>query len=197
MHIRLHQWNPPKLFLECCRWKHLLTALSALKPLIFGSESSPLLCCGVKYKKVFLAPIHTRVSIKWRHLPFPLSGYLLSDPLSHCPKSNPNFRDITVEENKIQHEIFRVVSRFPATFYVLSRKIDYLSDSACLSYTACLLIFVTCHLFPWFEWAVYRYLTPCIAGYVPSVWAILCITITHSLTASIRSPLHPPPHIQS
>ena len=33
----------------------------------------------------------------------------------HCPKSNPKFRDITwnVEENEIQHEIFRVLSRFP------------------------------------------------------------------------------------
>ena len=32
----------------------------------------------------------------------------------HCPKSNPNFRDITwnVEENEILHEIFRIVSRF-------------------------------------------------------------------------------------
>ena len=36
-------------------------------------------------------------------------------PLLHCPKSNPNFRDIAwnVEENQILHEIFRVVSRFP------------------------------------------------------------------------------------
>ena len=33
----------------------------------------------------------------------------------HCPKSNPKFRDITwnVVENRILHEIFRVVSRFP------------------------------------------------------------------------------------
>ena len=33
----------------------------------------------------------------------------------HCPKSNLNFRDITphVEENEIQHEIFRLESRFP------------------------------------------------------------------------------------
>ena len=33
----------------------------------------------------------------------------------------------TVEENVIPvlHEIFRVVSRFPATFYVISRKVDY------------------------------------------------------------------------
>ena len=32
----------------------------------------------------------------------------------HCPKSNPNFRDITwnVVENMILHEIFRIVSRF-------------------------------------------------------------------------------------
>ena len=33
----------------------------------------------------------------------------------HCPKSNPNFRELTrnVEENEIIHEIFRVVSCFP------------------------------------------------------------------------------------
>ena len=33
----------------------------------------------------------------------------------HCPKSDPNFRDLTrnVEENEILHEIFPVVSRFP------------------------------------------------------------------------------------
>ena len=33
----------------------------------------------------------------------------------NCPKSNPNFCDITwnVEENEILHEIFRAVSRFP------------------------------------------------------------------------------------
>ena len=50
---------------------------------------------------------------------------------AHWPKSNQNFRDITrnVEENKILHKIFRVVSRFPATFRVLSLKIDYLGDS--------------------------------------------------------------------
>ena len=48
-------------------------------------------------------------------------------------KNNPNVRDITrnVEENQILHEIFRIVSRFPrATFRVISRKIDYLCDSA-------------------------------------------------------------------
>ena len=35
--------------------------------------------------------------------------------LLHCPKSNPNFRDITwnVVENMILHELFRLVSRFP------------------------------------------------------------------------------------
>ena len=40
----------------------------------------------------------------------------------HCPKSNPNFRDITrtVEENEILHEIFHVS---PLHFI---RKIDYL-----------------------------------------------------------------------
>ena len=34
---------------------------------------------------------------------------------THCPKSNPNFRDITrnVEENEILYEIFRELSRFP------------------------------------------------------------------------------------
>ena len=35
----------------------------------------------------------------------------------HCSKSNPNFRDIMrneeENENRIQHEIFCVVSRFP------------------------------------------------------------------------------------
>ena len=33
----------------------------------------------------------------------------------HCPKSNPNFHDITwnLAENMIPHELFRVVSRFP------------------------------------------------------------------------------------
>ena len=28
-------------------------------------------------------------------------------------------------------EIFRVVSRFPATFYVISQKVDFLWDSVC------------------------------------------------------------------
>ena len=34
--------------------------------------------------------------------------------LLHCPKSNPNFRDITwnVKENEVRHEIFRVLSCF-------------------------------------------------------------------------------------
>ena len=38
---------------------------------------------------------------------------------AHWPKSNQNFRDITrnVEENKILHEIFRIVYRFP--FFIL------------------------------------------------------------------------------
>ena len=42
----------------------------------------------------------------------------------HCPKSNPNFRDISrnVEENKIPvlHEMFRVVSVFPAILYFMT-----------------------------------------------------------------------------
>ena len=48
----------------------------------------------------------------------------------HCLKSNPNFRDITwnVVDNMILHELFRVVSRFPATFHVISRKKDFLWD---------------------------------------------------------------------
>ena len=43
----------------------------------------------------------------------------------HCPKSNPNFRDIKriVVENMILHEIFSV------TFHVISRKMDFLWDS--------------------------------------------------------------------
>ena len=54
---------------------------------------------------------------------------------SHCPKSNPNFRDITnkVEENEILQEIFRVISRFPAKFHVIQysgKSIDHLWDSA-------------------------------------------------------------------
>ena len=49
----------------------------------------------------------------------------------HCPKSNSNFRDITwnVMEDLILQEIFRVLSRFPVTFHVTSRKIDFLWDS--------------------------------------------------------------------
>ena len=49
----------------------------------------------------------------------------------HCPKSNKNFRDITgnVVEIMILHEIFRVVTRFPPTFHVVSWKIDFLWDS--------------------------------------------------------------------
>ena len=49
----------------------------------------------------------------------------------HCPKSNPNLRDITqnVEENEILHEIFRAIFRFPTTFRVKYRKINYLWDS--------------------------------------------------------------------
>ena len=50
----------------------------------------------------------------------------------HCPKSNPNVRDITwnVEDNEILHVIFRVVVLFSnATFHVISRKIDYLWES--------------------------------------------------------------------
>ena len=33
----------------------------------------------------------------------------------HCPKSNPNFRDITGSEveNMVLYELFRLVSRFP------------------------------------------------------------------------------------
>ena len=43
--------------------------------------------------------------------------FLLNWPTMHGPKSNPNFRVITrnVVENMILHEIFRVVSFFPAT----------------------------------------------------------------------------------
>ena len=39
----------------------------------------------------------------------------------------------TVEENEILHEILRVVQYhvFPATFHVLSWKINYLWDSVC------------------------------------------------------------------
>ena len=45
---------------------------------------------------------------------------------------NPNFRDITrsVEQNEILNETFRVVSRFPRYISCISRKIDYLWDSA-------------------------------------------------------------------
>ena len=45
--------------------------------------------------------------------------------LRYCPKTNPNFCDITwnVEGNDILLEIFRVVSRCPRTFHVISRKI--------------------------------------------------------------------------
>ena len=53
-------------------------------------------------------------------------------------KGNPNFRDITrkVEENEILHEIFRVVPSFPATFSVMSWKMDYLWESVgqCLTH---------------------------------------------------------------
>ena len=39
----------------------------------------------------------------------------------HCPKSYPNFRDVTcnVEENEILHEIFRLVSSFPPLHFML------------------------------------------------------------------------------
>ena len=51
--------------------------------------------------------------------------YLLMLCCIHCPKIIYNFRDITrnVEENEILYEIFRIVSRFSATFRVISRKI--------------------------------------------------------------------------
>ena len=51
----------------------------------------------------------------------------------HCPKSNPNFRDISwnVVENMILHEIFRVVSRFPLyiSCYIAENRLLYLCDS--------------------------------------------------------------------
>ena len=50
--------------------------------------------------------------------------------IENCPKSNKNFCDITwnVVENMVLHEIFRVVSRFHATFHVISRKLDFFWD---------------------------------------------------------------------
>ena len=55
----------------------------------------------------------------------------------HCPKKNPNFRDITWNkmENIILDEIFRVVSRFPRyACHGISRKIDFLRDSVFIQY---------------------------------------------------------------
>ena len=62
---------------------------------------------------------------------FLVTCYLLMLCCIHCPKIIYNFRDITrnVEENEILYEIFRIVSRFPATFRVISRKIYNLWDS--------------------------------------------------------------------
>ena len=42
-------------------------------------------------------------------------GYQVCTVDMHCPKSNPNFRDITGSEveNMVLHELFRLVSRFP------------------------------------------------------------------------------------
>ena len=50
---------------------------------------------------------------------------------STLSEKSSNFRDLTrnVAENMILLEIFRVVSRFPAIFHVISRKIDFLWDS--------------------------------------------------------------------
>ena len=43
-----------------------------------------------------------------------MSQIVIIQPI-YCPKSNPNFRDISlnVVENMILHEIFHVVSNFP------------------------------------------------------------------------------------
>ena len=92
-----------------------------------------------------------------------------------CPKSNPNFRDITWNEveNGILHEIFRVVSRFPRyiscyiaenrfplgqfsksalgalidnySFYCIMRKIDWFSQTP-LTILLWLVNCVTVHL---------------------------------------------------
>ena len=82
-----------------------------------------------RYGKVLLFPPLTKEPItNLQHLAHPLYPWFLVSGL-HCPKSNPNFRNITwnVEENMILHEIFRVVLYhvFLATFHVLLRKIDY------------------------------------------------------------------------
>ena len=52
-----------------------------------------------------------------------MSQIVIIQPI-HCPKSNPNFRDISlnVVENMILHEIFRVVScTFSPLHFMLNR----------------------------------------------------------------------------
>ena len=58
-----------------------------------------------------------------RHIYFTFNNILLfcfHDKAIHCPRSNPNFREITwnVVENMTLHEIFHVVSRFLRYSYI-------------------------------------------------------------------------------
>ena len=54
--------------------------------------------------------------------------YQWTVPLN-CPKSNPNFRDKTLnaEENEILYEIFGVVSRFPhyISYYIAEYRLPW------------------------------------------------------------------------
>ena len=58
--------------------------------------------------------------------------YLNTVRAIHCPKSNPNFRDITwnaVENMTLYKNPRSMCHVFPVTFHVISRKIDFLRDS--------------------------------------------------------------------
>ena len=57
------------------------------------------------------------------------SGNFHNDPALLEKQSKFPRYNMKCRENLILHEIFRVVSRFPATFHVISQKVDYLWDS--------------------------------------------------------------------
>ena len=53
--------------------------------------------------------------------------YALLEKQSKFPRYS--MKCASIVENQILHEIFNVVSRFPGSFHVISRKLDFLWDS--------------------------------------------------------------------
>ena len=74
-------------------------------PLVFRILTSSL--------ALYLTSTTVFLNVTIHNSQFPTLNLKITNP--HCPKSSPNFRDISwnVVENMILHEIFRVVSRFP------------------------------------------------------------------------------------